>query len=62
MAPIDTERLLSRFGTSWTLSPDGTRKLTEPVATLCHQASMHPRDVADHGQDDDKTEQIEKGA
>jgi hypothetical protein len=24
--------------------------------------SMHPRDVADHGQDDDKTEQIEKGA
>jgi hypothetical protein len=27
-----------------------------------HRASMHPRDIADHGHDHDKTEQIEKSA
>jgi hypothetical protein len=26
------------------------------------QASMHARDIADHGHDDDETEQIEKSA
>ena len=26
------------------------------------KSSMHPRDIADHGQDDDEAEQIEKSA
>jgi hypothetical protein len=26
------------------------------------KGSMHPRDIADHGHDDDKAEQIEKSA